>query len=172
MQFQVGESVSMLHESGAYTIKQLSVSHAHVLDEFGFEYRIPISSLIKRTPIKGEVENKEPLVKVKPNALKKQALSSIPTLDLHATALGIDGMPPNELLETKLSYCRSFINQCIANRQSKALIIHGVGEGVLRMAVRQLLSGKKGISFHDGNYSSRGVGSTLVEIRLSEVSRF
>ena len=116
MQFQVGESVSMLHESGAYTIQQLSDSHAHVLDEFGFEYRIPISSLIKRTPIKGEVENKELLVT--PNATKKQALSSIPTLDLHATALGIDGMPPNELLETKLSYCRSFINQCIANRQS------------------------------------------------------
>ena len=170
MQFQVGESVSMLHESGAYTIQQLSDSHAHVLDEFGFEYRIPISSLIKRTPIKGEVENKELLVT--PNATKKQALSSIPTLDLHATALGIDGMPPNELLETKLSYCRSFLNQCIANRQPKALIIHGIGEGVLRMAVRQLLRGKKGISFHDGNYSSRGVGSTLVEIRLSEVSKF
>ena len=170
MQFQVGESVSMLHESGAYTIQQLSDSHAHVLDEFGFEYRIPISSLIKRTPIKGEVENKELLVT--PNATKKQALSPIPTLDLHATALGIDGMPPNELLETKLSYCRSFLNQCIANRQPKALIIQGVGEGVLRMAVRQLLRGKKGISFHDGNYSSRGVGSTLVEIRLSEVSKF
>jgi hypothetical protein len=170
MQFQVGESVSMLHESGAYTIKLLSVSHAHVLDEFGFEYRIPISSLIKRTPIQGEVENKEPLVT--PNASKKQPLSSIPTLDLHATALGIDGMPPNELLETKLSYCRSFLNQCIANRQSKALIIHGIGEGVLKMAVRQLLRGKKGISFHDGNYSTRGVGSTLVEIRMSEVSKF
>jgi len=170
MQFQVGESVSMLHESGAYTIKQLSSSHAHVLDEFGFEYRVPISSLIKRTPIQGEVENKEPIVT--PNATKKQALSPIPTLDLHATALGIDGMPPNELLETKLSYCRSFLNQCIANRQSKALIIHGVGEGVLKMAVRQLLRDKKGISFHDGNYSTRGVGSTLVEIRLSEASKF
>jgi len=170
MQFQVGESVSMLHESGAYTIKQLSDSHAHVLDEFGFEYRVPISSLIKRTPIQGEVENKEPIVT--PNATKKQALSPIPTLDLHATALGIDGMPPNELLETKLSYCRSFLNQCIANRQSKALIIHGIGEGVLKMAVRQLLRDKKGISFHDGNYSTRGVGSTLVEIRLSEVSKF
>jgi hypothetical protein len=170
MQFQVGESVSMLHESGAYTIKLLSGSHAHVLDEFGFEYRILISSLIKRTPIQGEVENKEPLVT--PNASKKHPLSPIPTLDLHATALGIDGMPPNELLETKLSYCRNFINQCIANRQPKALIIHGIGEGVLKMTVRQLLSGKKGISFHDGNYSTRGVGSTLVEIRLSEVSKF
>jgi dsDNA-specific endonuclease/ATPase MutS2 len=170
MQFQVGESVSMLHESGAYTIKLLSVSHAHVLDEFGFEYRIPISSLIKRTPIQGEVENKEPIVT--PNTSKKQPLSSFPTLDLHATALGIDSMPPNELLETKLSYCRSFLNQCIANRQSKALIIHGIGEGVLKMAVRQLLRGKKGISFHDGNYSTRGVGSTLVEIRMSEVSKF
>jgi dsDNA-specific endonuclease/ATPase MutS2 len=60
----------------------------------------------------------------------------------------------------------------VANRQPKALIIHGIGEGVLRMAVRQLLSGKKGISFHDGNYSSRGVGSTLVEIRMSEVETF
>jgi dsDNA-specific endonuclease/ATPase MutS2 len=170
MQFQVGESVSMLHESGAYTIKQLSSSHAHVLDEFGFEYRVPISSLIKRTPIPGEVENKEPIVT--PNATKKQALSPIPTLDLHATALGIDGMPPNELLETKLSYCRIFLNQCIANRQSKALIIHGIGEGVLKMAVRQLLRNTKGISFHDGNYSTRGVGSTLVEIRLSEASKF
>jgi dsDNA-specific endonuclease/ATPase MutS2 len=81
-------------------------------------------------------------------------------------------MPPNELLETKLSYCRNFINQCIVNRQAKALIIHGVGEGVLKNAVRQLLQSKAGISFHDGNYSARGVGSTLVEIRMSEVSKF
>ena len=170
MQFQVGESVSMLHESGAYTIQQLSGSYAHVLDEFGFEYRIPISSLIKRTPIAGKVENKEPIVK--PNTSKKQNAYSIPTLDLHATALGIDGMPTNELLEKKLSHCRMFLNQCIDKRHTKVLIIHGVGEGVLKTAVRQLLRGKKGISFHDGNYSTRGVGSTLVEIRLSEASKF
>lgn len=170
MSFKVGESVSLLKESGFYSIIRINAPYAIVQDEHGFEYQVTLTSLIKRIPVSGSVVNKE-LSEITQTA-KKQLAASIPTLDLHATALGIDGMPTNELLEKKLSHCRMFLNQCIEKRHSKVFIIHGVGEGVLKTAVRQLLQGKPGISFHDGNYSARGVGSTLVEIRLSEVRKF
>ena len=170
MLFKVGESVSLLQETGFYSIVQINEPFAIVQDEHGFEYQVKLTSLIKRIPVSGSVVNKE--LNEPTNTAKKQNASSIPTLDLHATALGIDGMPTNELLEKKLSHCRMFLNQCIDKRHTKVLIIHGVGEGVLKTAVRQLLRGKKGISFHDGNYSTRGVGSTLVEIRMSEVETF
>jgi hypothetical protein len=170
MSFKVGESVSLLKESGFYSILRINEPFAIVQDEFGFEYQVKLASLIKRIPVSGGVVNKE--LSQGPMASKKQGVSSIPTLDLHAAALGIDGIPSNELLEKKLIHCRIFLNQCIEMRQAKVLIIHGVGEGVLKNAVRQLLQSKAGISFHDGNYSARGVGSTLVEIRMSEVSKF
>ena len=169
MSFKVGESVSLLKESGFYSILRINEPFAIVQDEFGFEYQVKLASLIKRIPVSGGVVNKE--LSQGPIS-KKQGVSSIPTLDLHAAALGIDGIPSNELLEKKLIHCRMFLNQCIEMRQAKVLIIHGVGEGVLKNAVRQLLQSKAGISFHDGNYSARGVGSTLVEIRMSEVSKF
>lgn len=170
MLFKVGESVSLLQETGFYFILRINEPFAIVQDEHGFEYQVKLTTLIKRIPVSGSVVNKE--LNEATNTAKKQHAVSIPTLDLHATALGIDGIPTNELLEKKLSHCRIFLNQCIEKRHTKVLIIHGVGEGVLKTAVRQLLQSKPGISFHDGNYSARGVGSTLVEIRLSEISKF
>lgn len=170
MLFKVGEPVSLLKETGFYFIVRINEPFAVVQDEHGFEYQVKLTSLIKRLPVSGSVVNKE--INEATNKAKKQNATSIPTLDLHATALGIDGLPTNELLEKKLSHCRMFLNQCIEKRQTKVLIIHGVGEGILKTAVRQLLQSKPGISFHDGNYSARGVGSTLVEIRMSEVNKF
>ncbi len=170
MLFKVGESVSLLQETGFYSIVRINEPFAIVQDEHGFEYQVKLTSLIKRIPVSGSIVNKELNEPI--STTKKQHAVSIPTLDLHASALGIDGVPVNELLEKKLSHCRMFLNQCIEKRQTKVLIIHGVGEGILKTAVRQLLRSKPGISFHDGNYSARGVGSTLVEIRMSEVNKF
>ncbi|MFM7594652.1 MAG: Smr/MutS family protein [Flavobacteriales bacterium] len=168
--FNIGESVSLLREVGYYSIVRLDHPYAIVQDEHGFEYQVNITSLIKRMPIHGKVVNKEPTT-ISTTSKKKHELQ-IPTLDLHASALGLDNTPSNELLEIKLNHCRKFLNQCIEKRQSKALIIHGVGEGVLKTAVRKLLDGNPGINYHDGNYSVRGIGSTLVEIKLSQVTRF
>ncbi len=170
MTFKIGESVSLLQEVGYYTIIQINDPFAIVQDAHGFEYQVKLTSLIKRIPVSGNVVNKELTEAANPK--KKQVGSAIPTLDLHAVALGIDRMPPHELLEKKLYHCRVFLNQCIEKRQTKVLIIHGVGEGKLKSAVRKLLQSKPGISYHDGNYSVRGVGSTIVEFRLSEVRKF
>lgn len=170
MQFQVGESVSLLHEVGSYTIVSIDGHKTTILDQDGFSYQVATKDLIKRTPMDGPILEKE-ADKSKNTGVHLQK-SKIPTLDLHAISLGIDYLQPNQILEQQLAYCRTFLNQCIDKHHSKAIIIHGIGEGVLKNAVRQLLSQKTGIVFHDGNYSFRGVGSTLIEIRHNQVSKF
>ena len=170
MKFQVGEFVSLLHETGSYRIISIDGNKAIIADEHGFSYQVTTNSLVKRSPINSPIVNKEN--QSTPSRPITPRNPQLPTLDLHASSLGIEHLPPNQLLEQQLAQCRTFLNQCLDKHQPKALIIHGVGEGILKHAVRQLLMGKKGIQFHDGNYSIRGVGSTLVEMSPNTTTRF
>jgi len=166
--FNLGESVSLLTETGVFTIIEINPLKACIKDEFGISRWVPNNQLVKRKSVNGPIHQKDnPTVN---NSKRKTRPHKIPQIDLHAEALNIP--VSQEMLPIKIELCRNFLNQCIQNRQAKALIIHGVGEGILKNAVRQMLRGKSGVIFHDGNYSMRGVGSTLVEMQLNIVKSF
>lgn len=169
MNFFEGEVVSVLHEIGQFTIVSIGNHFAFVKDGEGFEYKIDKKLLVKRNPILGDVYIKDqPIIHV--NKIKSEI--NLPSIDLHAEALDLENLHPSEILHVQIERCKQFLNQAISKRNKKVLIIHGIGEGKLKSTLRILLQGKKGITYHDGNYSHRGTGSTLVEIRLSEVTPF
>lgn len=170
MEFKVGEQVSLLHETGCFTVKSHHGLRVVVVDECGFEYRVQSSQLVKRNPMVGQVIPKDTV----PTQNKKMPLAknTTLTLDLHASELGIEGLAPHLLLKEQMKHCCNFLNQCIDQGQTKILIIHGVGEGVLKESVRNMLKNKPGVRFHDGNYSPRGMGSTLVELQWNVVQKF
>lgn len=169
MIFKIGDKVSLLEETGVYTILDLRGPSATVMDEHGFELKVDQRRLVQRKPLNVSAIIKDYAVKSKLKPFKK--MEEIPQIDLHAEALGLDQVPPHELLTKQIEVCKSFINTCINHRVGKALVIHGVGDGTLRNAVRQMLQHRSGISCHDGNYSSRGVGSTLVLLSISKVEK-
>ncbi|MFM7566085.1 MAG: Smr/MutS family protein [Flavobacteriales bacterium] len=167
MLFTLGENVSLLDEAGIFTLVALTPHKAVVRDEHGFEISVDQKRLVKRMPITGI-----PIPKDSPERLPfiaKKTESSLPTIDLHAEALGLINVPTHEILVQQLVACKRFINGCIQKKEPKILLVHGVGDGTLRTAVRQMLQNRTGIQFHDGNYSPRGVGSTLVLLSLSKV---
>ena len=51
--------------------------------------------------------------------------------------------------------------------KQKLIIIHGVGEGVLKDEVRLFLSKKEGIEYFDADYREYGKGATAVELRYN-----
>lgn len=169
MIFTTGELVSLLQETGAFKIIRLENQKVILEDEHGFERSVDRKHLIKRTPFGGEVKIKD-FAGVKKEVKNKS--TPMPSIDLHAEALGIAHREPHDLLEAQILHCKAFLNRSIESRETKVLIIHGVGEGKLREAIRLLLHSKKGIQAHDGHYSARGIGSTLVEISISVVERF
>ncbi len=167
MQFSTGEWVSLLHETGKFEFLRMDAFHAIVRDEMGFERKVERKFLVKRQPMAGGVVLKD-------NVSQKQPSKTVETpksIDLHADALNLDHLPPHRLLEEQLAHCKRFLNDAIQKRIPKVLIIHGVGEGVLRQSIRAMLKHKKGIRCHDANYSQKGVGSTLVEIQVNSAER-
>jgi dsDNA-specific endonuclease/ATPase MutS2 len=175
MKFSLGETVSIMTETGIFTVRRIESMHLWLEDEHGFERRIPTSHVVKRQAIETTVKVKDGQTQENPKAkglTRTNKTHEVPSIDLHAGSLGIESYQPQEMLNLQLDACKVFLNQCIRKRVVKLVIIHGIGDGTLRHAVRQMLAGKKGIQFHDGNFSARGVGSTLVEIQLNSITPF
>jgi len=169
--FVPGQCVSILTEAGVFVVVGIENHFLTVEDEEGFQRRVPRHLVVGRKLVESPV-----IVKDEPSRISaaKKVLGKklTPSIDLHAEALGLSARQSKNLLQLQLSACQQFLNTCIKNRHTKCIVIHGVGDGTLRNAVRQMLSQKPGIKFHDGNLSPRGVGSTLIELRLQSVTQF
>ena len=88
-------------------------------------------------------------------------------IDLHIEEL-IDshkGMNNTQILEVQMSRLRSFIFQAAARRVKRLILIHGVGEGILRHEVRTYLDGHDNMTYHDAPYKEYGYGATEVLVR-------
>lgn len=178
--YQIGEKVGFLHESGYAIVKGFrSDKEVIIEDETGFERFIPIQELIKIQSLNfdlgGAIPSKEftPPNRNKSVIYEKEELaygaksSKFWEIDLHIEEL-IDshkGMTNAEILSIQLSEFRSFYRKSIQHRIPKIIIIHGVGEGVLKDEIRLFLSKKEHIEYFDAPYQDYGKGAT--EIRFS-----
>ena len=82
MYFTAGEKVSLLNETGIYTLLDLSGPSATVLDEHGFERKVDRMRLVKRIPMVGTPVNKDGKEKREVGKIKKEERLS--QIDLHA----------------------------------------------------------------------------------------
>lgn len=84
--------------------------------------------------------------------------------DLHIEELIDDysGMNNAEIVNLQLSYFKQYLNEAIKKRVSKAIFIHGVGNGTLKREIRRELKNYKELKFQDANYGKYGFGATEV----------
>lgn len=176
MSFKKGETVSILTETGTFMVLEVGAHRSILQDENGFERQVPNSLIVPRHKVSGHVHQKdaEVITPRTPNSPSKtpNRNQEFPCIDLHAESLGISHIPPKDILPRQLACCREFLNTCLRDRKPKIMIIHGVGDGTLRTAVRKMLSGKEGVSFHDAVYSVRGIGATWVELQIQRTKPF
>ena len=168
MEFSLGECVSILNETGRYIILKLDDVSAWIEDEHGFEQKLPLSLIVKtklvvtrNIVIKDEDESS--LEK------SKKGMSRIPSIDLHIEALlDIDDhMSSFDKLNLQIKRFREFMNQNLAKRKTKVLVIHGIGEGRLKSEIKAIMYTSNGYLMQDANYSPQGVGASYIEITLS-----
>lgn len=79
--------------------------------------------------------------------------TKLPTLDLHG-----------EYKENALILTKEFVDDNITLKNSKIIIIHGVGEDILRKAVHEYLSHDKRIKQFKRDFFNQG--TTIVELRI------
>jgi DNA-nicking Smr family endonuclease len=73
-------------------------------------------------------------------------------------------MTNGEILQHQMMRCRAFLREAFEKRYPKVVIIHGVGEGVLKSEVHRFLDQQDHLSYHDAPYRTYGFGATEVII--------
>lgn len=178
--FRIGEQFKFLKEDGYGVIKQVVSDHLYIVeDEFGFERKSTLNELV---PIQSEnyqlekiptyvIETKKSHQKEEKSLFKTSVQPTFKKeIDLHIESL-VEfqrGMSNADMLQTQMTAFRQFFYQAIHHHLTKIIVIHGVGEGVLKSEIQYFLDRYEWaelIEYSDASYREYGRGAT--EIRIS-----
>ena len=94
----------------------------------------------------------------------------VPEFDIHIEKLvkNKNGLTNFDILTLQLETAKRHIDFAIKNRIPKIVLIHGVGEGVLKAELDFILKRYEQITFQDANYQKYGLGATEVYFRQNK----
>ncbi len=187
MNFKIGDKVRFLNSDGHGIItKILDLERVELENNYGFLEKYKISELVPERKqedyqtenlafdqeIKSKLNsektnNKNFDLKRKFRHLESYGYKERVVLDLHIENLidSHNGMSNSAILKIQMSHFKSFLNKSIDKKQRKIVVIHGVGEGVLRHEIRKELDiYHPYFEYYDASYDDFGYGAT--EIRL------
>ncbi len=97
---------------------------------------------------------------------KEQLKSLEKEVDLHSEELveDIKGLSSHEMLSIQLERFEKELDAAITGGLKKLVFIHGVGNGRLKMEIRNALKATPGVTFQDASYKLYGFGATQVNI--------
>ncbi|MEY2651985.1 MAG: hypothetical protein RLZZ321_1078 [Bacteroidota bacterium] len=173
MMFEVGQEVSILHETGVFKVLEIEAGQLTLQDEFGFSQKIAPHLVVPRKAVSiGKLIVKDATSPVS-TSTKKSPQKSEPFIDLHAEALGLSAqLQAHDLLLAQMSAFKKFCNLQHQQRVQKFKVIHGAGEGRLKKELRLLVQGKEGLQMHDAQWHHGAVGASIIEMILSKFERF
>ncbi len=172
--FELGEEIGFMYEKGRGRIISILSNNRYLVNDFdGYERICNSAELIKIHHIK--LNDSSTIIQSKefasPNRKKipENQPDTLPKKDLHIEVLTKNHhrMTSKQILDLQVHHLKLFCAEMMANRKIKFIIIHGVGEGVLRDEVHRFLRCLKGASFSDADFRKFGQGAT--EVRLSYV---
>jgi len=191
MNFKIGDKVRFLNSDGhGIIIKILDSQRVELENNFGFQEEYKISEIVPernqedyetenlafdnevKSKINAEKINKKNFdLKTKFRHLEKYGSKERVVLDLHIENL-IDshqGLSNSAILKIQMTNFKDFLKKSIYKKQRKIVVIHGVGEGVLRHEIRKELDiYHPYFEYFDASYDEFGYGAT--EIRLIKPS--
>lgn len=184
MQFNIGEKVVFLNEVGGGIIRSINHMNLYIVeDENGFErkYRANDLGKIHGTDYKIDDDHiamrheEASFTKVNHVVLKEQLTGRRKPMDVWEIDLHIEeitdshrGLSNAQILSKQMSAFKMFFNKARAKSIRKVVVIHGVGEGVLKEEVRFYLDGVNGIEFYDSDFREYGKGATTIEIPYNQ----
>lgn len=111
------------------------------------------------------LKEKNSVNKPKESLFKKQKQEIVLEVDLHINQLvkSVKGLDNYDMLNLQLDTAKRKVVYAIQKRISKIVFIHGVGEGVLKTELQNLLN-KYPVKYYDASYKKYGLGATEVYI--------
>ena len=173
MMFEVGQEVSILHETGVFKVLEIEDGQLTLQDEFGFNQKIASNLVVSRKAVSTNKLIVKDTTSSASTSTKKSPQKSEPFIDLHAEALGLSAqLQAHDLLLAQMSAFKKFCNLQHQQRVQKFKVIHGAGEGRLKQEIRMLVQGKAGLQMHDAQWHHGAVGASIIEMILSKFERF
>ncbi|HEX2618441.1 MAG TPA: Smr/MutS family protein [Flavobacteriales bacterium] len=185
---KVGDEVLLVNEAGGGIVLELLGLRVKVRTRDGFELEYPLSAVVKVDPdlhhrvsdhhaqlVAANDRMQERIQRDKGKganernggkAVGKREDPSRMEIDLHLHELIDDErhLTDGEKLRFQLDYFERMLNTAIREKKRKLIVIHGVGEGVLREEVRKVLQYYEGCRFDDADPRRYGYGATAIDI--------
>lgn len=170
MKFQVGDRVSFLNEvGGGKVVEVISDFTIRVLADDGFEYHMPVKQLvIEREVPYGPIRQKDKPEGPPQKNSKARLNDEVLEVDLHIHELLDDHrhMTNWEVVQYQLRVCEQKLYEAMRKKIGRVILIHGVGEGVLKEEVRALLRKKyPELEHDDASFKKYGRGATEVRLK-------
>lgn len=177
MCLEIGNKVAVLDADIRGLITKKVDDLFFVKDEDGMEYSFFANELVKIDVDQRELSRKvrvsNSLLKEKTHQASRKKKSIfvkaknevVMEVDLHAEKLvkSIRGMDNYDVLSLQLEAAKHKLEYCIAKGISRLVLIHGVGEGVLKSELNYLLN-KYPVKYYDASYQKYGNGATEVYV--------
>lgn len=186
MTYKKGDKVLFVNDTNKATVIEVFPDgRVKVEDENGFDYIVKGNELMKEHPAfskaidridEYDISIAAAKDQVKRSKLQLEAISApafvkhgpdVLEVDLHIENL-VDHpkkLSNGEIVEIQLRMFERMLQKAIEQKKRRAIFIHGVGQGVLRAEIRQLLEFYPNVDFHDASYQLYGYGATEVIIR-------
>lgn len=179
MSLQVGDKVSFLNEPGSGIILKLTAKGKAVVEtDLGLEIEYPLKYLVPLAGaedyalhhadeirfIKAKIAGEKKAKKSKNTPAPKEKILEI---DLHIYEL-VDNhknLSNGEMLRIQIRTLKRKLAEAFRKDADKLIVIHGVGEGVLKMEVRNELRHYENIEYSDADYRQYGYGATEIRFR-------
>ncbi len=87
-------------------------------------------------------------------------------VDLHISALrdNYSDLSSGEILNIQINYFTKCLKSAIENNFRKVIFIHGIGNGTLKTAIKEILKGYEETEYNDASYAKYGMGAIEVII--------
>lgn len=194
MEFSIGQQVRFLNDEGGGTIIDFPTPEvALVEDASGFAFEHPVSELVRimspsdeyRTYARAEPEIQEMLDRNLDNHAVKRSSDdfksrykgmteeprikkgNVVEVDLHIHELldRHEGMSNSEIIAVQMEHFERMLRNAEEKKIQRLIVIHGVGQGVLRSEIRSMLRDYyPNCEFLDAPYHIYGHGATEVRI--------
>jgi dsDNA-specific endonuclease/ATPase MutS2 len=176
MRLEIGNKVAVLDDVLKGIIINIKENVISVETDDGMVFNFSPSELVKIEREQHELSKfsdiNNPLLKEKISAQKptksafiKEKKEILLEVDLHINQLvkSVRGLDNYDMLNLQLETAKRKVEFVISKRISKIVFIHGVGEGVLKSELNNLLN-KYPVRYYDASYKKYGLGATEVYV--------
>lgn len=177
---KIGDKVAVIDQEFTGVIKSVNKDQISVETEEGFIMTFFVKELVKLEITNNlydsignfslnKIKQEKEASSIKKTTLVKRVKGEIPPqeVDLHLEKLvkNAQRISPSDALELQLSQAQFHIENAIKKRAPKLVLIHGVGEGILKYELERLIRRYSGISTKEGSYQKYGLGAMELQFR-------